>query len=288
MKKIRSKKLLHTLVILVMLVIGIVTFWLIRSNSHDVIDNSITKSKTKFSNNFIDPQLPNNKTLKYWDSLSKIYPATLIKTLKDIDSNMIMVIGGSFKMGSKNLEHDNPIHQVSIDNFFIGKFEITQANWFAIMENNLSEHHGCETCPVERVSWYDVQEFLKKLNTFTGKKYRLPSESEWEYAASGGIKTHGYIYSGSNNVEKVAWYTENSGGDSQPVGQKQQNELGIYDMSGNVSEWCNDWWDKIQQYRVIRGGSWNEEATYLGIANRYHYIPDDRHNPFGFRVAISY
>ena len=167
------------------------------------------------------------------------------------------------------------------------------------MGSNPSHFKSCGgNCPVERVSWNDVQEFLKKLNQMTGKNYRLPTEAQWEYAARGGSKSRGYKYSGSNSVGSVAWYRGNSSFKTHAVGQKSPNELGIYDMSGNVWEWCMDW---IGSYssgaqrnpqgpssgsrKVLRGGSWINSARGMRVSNRGSISPSNR-GSFGFRLVV--
>ena len=192
--------------------------------------------------------------------------------------------------------------------FFIGKFEITQAQWKAIMGNNLSNFTG-DSLPVENVSWYDVKEFLRRLNAVTGRNYRLPTEAEWNFAANGGTLGKGYVYSGSDNIDIVAWYKENSGKRitkrkyaqgkrykyddlsdqcTHSVGAKQPNELGIYDMTGNVWEWCEDWCNRSQQQRVVKGGGWDSNAKSCRISNRICSAPGNRDRHLGFRVALSF
>ena len=192
---------------------------------------------------------------------------------------MIYVKGGSFDMGSKGKDAyrwEKPAHKVMLDSFYMGKFPITQSVWKAVMgaENNPSFFQGDER-PVETVSWEECQRFLKQQNEMTGKSYRLPTEAEWEYAARGGQLNEAYLYAGSNKLNEVGWYLENSDGETNHVGLKTPNELGLYDMSGNVWEWCQDWYsDKYYRTcfdhglvenptgpdkgddRVIRGGSW--------------------------------
>jgi formylglycine-generating enzyme required for sulfatase activity len=170
--------------------------------------------------------------------------------------------------------------------FAIGKYEVTQALWKAIMGNNPSNRFG-DNLPVELVSWNDVQDFLKKLNQRTGKRYRLPTEVEWEYAARGGQYNNGYEYAGSNDIGEVAWYRGNSGLRTHEVGQKQPNALGIYDMSGNVWEWCSDWSDKKKRYNIVRGGGCGDEPAYSRVAGRLSFTPDRRLNSMGFRLALS-
>jgi len=169
-------------------------------------------------------------------------------------------------------------------NYELGKYLVTQGQWKAVMGNNPSYFSNCgDTCPVERVSWNDAQEFIQKLNTKTGKQYRLPTEAEWEYACYGRSKTE---YCGGNAPDAVAWYDKNSGSTTHPVGQKQANGYGLYDMSGNVWEWMQDCYDSSCGQRVLRGGSWYGIVKYLRAARRfYSYNPVIREGDVGFRVA---
>ena len=166
------------------------------------------------------------------------------------------------------------------------------------MGNNPSHFSGCDQCPVERVSWEDVQEFLRRLNARTGQNYRLPTEAEWEFAARGGNNSRGYQYAGSNNLGDVAWYKENAGGKTHPVSQKSPNELGLYDMSGNVWEWCQDWFGLYSSSaqtnptgpstgssRIFRGGSWNLDPQSCRVDLRDDYDPGIRYSYVGFRLA---
>ena len=159
------------------------------------------------------------------------------------EPEMIFVQGGTFTMGCTSeqgevcWDHEKPAHQVTLSDFYIGKYEVTQEQWRAVMGNNPSHFTGDEHLPVENVLFNEVQEFITILNSLTGKKYRLPTEAEWEYAARGGRNSLGFMYSGSNTVGNVAWYSGNSNEKTHPVGTKTPNELGIYDMSGNVMEW---------------------------------------------------
>jgi len=219
-----------------------------------------------------------------------------------IEPEMIFVEGGTFMMGSDDGENDEkPVHSVTVNSFYISKYEVTQKEWLEIMGNNPSYSKG-DNLPVENVSWNDIQEFIKKLNQTTGKTYRLPTEAEWEYAAKGGNKSKGYKYAGSNNIEEVAWYSNNSDGETHPVGTKKPNELGIYDMTGNVWEWCQDWYDK-EYYRnspsnnpkgpssgtrcVLRGGSWVSSYSYCRSAIRNYVNPDGVNNYFGARLVLD-
>ena len=225
-------------------------------------------------------------------------------SLDDIMRNMVYVEGGTFTMGAtseqQNPEDDEkPTHRVSLSSFYIGKYEVTQALWKAVMGSNPSNWKG-DNLPVENVSWNDCQTFLRKLNAMTGKNFRLPTEAEWEYAARGGNRSRGYQYSGSNVLSDVAWYDDNSGRKTHNVGTKAPNELGIYDMSGNVWEWCQDWKGSYSSsaqtnpkgpssgsYRVDRGGSWFNFAWSCRVACRYCHTPDYRYFDLGFRLALS-
>ena len=171
----------------------------------------------------------------------------------------------------------------TINSFNIAKNVVTQGQWKAIMGNNPSENKSSDNHPVEMINWYDAREFISKLNAASGKNYRLPTEAEWEYAAHGGNQSKGYEYSGSNNINDVAWYYENSNGKTQPVGSKQPNELGIYDMSGNVNEWCSD--DTSGSLRSVRGGGWDTNAAGCKITEQNFYTVSGRDISIGFRLV---
>ena len=233
-------------------------------------------------------------------------PSANIPTSKKIgDFDMVYVKGGTFTMGataeqgSDAQSDEKPTHSVTVSDFYIGRYEVTQAQWKAVMGSNPSYFKG-DNLPVEWVSWDDIQEFIKKLNAKTGKRFRLPTEAEWEYAARGGNKSKGYKYSGSNSVYDVAWYYSNSDNKTHPVGQKRPNELGIYDMSGNVFEWCQDWdgnYSSSSQtnpsgpssgtFRVLRGGCWVDYSSYSRVSYRLSLTPGSRKNGSGFRLACS-
>ena len=221
-----------------------------------------------------------------------------------ISIDMVRVEAGTFTMGATAEMKDpddweKPTHRVTLTNDYnIGKYEVTQALWQAVMGNNPSNFKG-ENLPIENVSWNDCQEFISKLNRITGKTFRLPTEAEWEYAARGGNKSRGYQYSGSNNLFDVAWYRDNSGKKTHAVGTKQPNELGIYDMSGNVWEWCQNWYGEYSRSsltnptgansgsrRVYRGGSWNNDVWGCRSSCRYDYTPGYR-NCIGLRLVLS-
>ena len=225
-------------------------------------------------------------------------------SLDEIMRNMVYVEGGTFTMGAtseqQNLYDDEkPTHRVSLSSFYIGKYEVTQALWKAVMGSNPSDWKG-DNLPVENVSWNDSQTFLRKLNAMTGKNFRLPTEAEWEFAARGGNRSRGYQYSGSNVLSDVAWYDDNSGRKTHNVGTKAPNELGIYDMSGNVWEWCQDWKGSYSSsaqtnpkgpssgsLRVFRGGSWFEFAGSCRVALRSSNAPGISYFNLGLRLVLS-
>ena len=222
-----------------------------------------------------------------------------------ITIDMVKVEAGTFMMDATS-EMQNPwddvkpVHQVTLTNdYYMGKYEVTQALWKTVMGSNPSNFKG-DNLPVEQVSWDDCQEFIDKLNSMTGRKFRLPTEAEWEYAARGGMKSRGYRYSGSGNISDVAWYTDNSDSKTHPVGTKQSNELGLYDMAGNVSEWCQDWYGSyVSSFqtnptgavsgsdRVACGGSWYNDARICRSSFRSHCTPDARYGNLGLRLVLS-
>lgn len=234
---------------------------------------------------------------------------------------MIPVDGGTFTMGE-----GQDAHKVTLSSYFIGQTEVTQGLWKSVMGNNPSYYYFYDgsSCPVECVSWEDCQEFIKKLNQITGMYFRLPTEAEWEFAARGGNKSRGYIYSGGNEIDNVCWYNDNSGchhfmcfmkcpnneaihmnlygGDhSRQVKKKNPNELELFDMSGNVWEWCQDWYDDNYYHnspslnpigassgtlRVIRGGGWDSESSNCRVFSRSYSEPGRSHKSLGFRLAL--
>ena len=217
---------------------------------------------------------------------------------------MKTVAGWYFTMGATSEQesdawnNEKPTHEVTLSSYYIGETEVTQALWHAVMGSNPSFRKGVNL-PVEQVSWNDCQEFITKLNAITGQKFRLPTEAEWEFAARGGNRSKGYKYSGSNNINNVAWYDENSGSNTHPVKTQTPNELGIYDMSGNVWEWCNDRYGDYSSnaqlnptgpstgsYRVRRGGSWNYDAGYCRVSYRGSSSPASRDRDLGLRLAL--
>ena len=229
-------------------------------------------------------------------------PDNCPKVIKKLAENMVYVEGGTFTMGATAEQEDDfcdsekPTHQVTLSSFYIGKFEVTQAEWQAVMGTNPSSVKG-DNLPVECVSWDDCQEFIRKLNELTGKQFRLPTEAEWEYAARGGNKSNRTKYAGGSDIDNVGWYDGNSNSTTHPVGQKRANELGLYDMTGNVREWCQDWYDDYSSAsqtnpqgsaggsRVLRGGSWSDDARYCRLSYRAWFVPDYKNFLGGLRLA---
>ncbi len=216
---------------------------------------------------------------------------------------MVAVEGGTFMMGSPKNErersYDENQHQVILSNYHIGKYEVTQALWKSVMGNNPSSFKG-DNLPVEQVSWNDCQQYIEKLNQLTGKKYSLPTEAQWEFAARGGTSSLGYRYAGSKKLNEIAWHWGNSGSNTHPVGQKQPNELGLHDMNGNVLEWCQDWYGSYPNtvqtdplgplsgsYRVNRGGHWGNVAQDCRVAFRHSSTPSESDLNLGFRLVFS-
>ncbi len=259
-----------------------------------------------------------NPNLDKGDFVFELNPSTIINTtvvtpvIKEKRTTetsssipqMVFVQGGTFQMGGNDYPagDEKPVHTVSLSNFYIGKYEVTQEQWRYIMEESPSFFSNCRRCPVENVNQYDIQLFLRRLYEKTGKYYRLPTEAEWEYAARGGQLNKNYRYSGSNAIGDVAYYKYNSRSKTHPVGQQLPNELGIYDMSGNVWEWCSDYYEK-KYYKhspsanptgpasgdcySLRGGSWSNNDNYCRITDRNWDYPETRSKFLGFRVCRS-
>ena len=238
------------------------------------------------------------------DSQSKTKAKTV--TVNGVSFEMIFVDGGTFMMGATVEQgrdartNEHPIHDVTLSNYYIGKFEVTQELWLAVMGNNPSYFAGDMRRPVEMVSWYDCQKFIAKLNSLTGINFRLPTEAEWEYAARGGKRSMCYRYAGGNNLDTVAWYYGNSAEKTHPVGQKAPNELGLHDMSGNVYEWCQDRYSDYSRNTqtnpigasegtdcVWRGGCWGHREGDCRISARNYYDPSRKYAYHGLRLAAS-
>ena len=238
--------------------------------------------------------------------------------MNGVTFTMVAVEGGTFTMGAtaeqgSDAESDEkPAHQVTLSSYFIGQTEVTQALWQAVMGSNPSYCNGGNygtnlQRPVEKVSWNDCQTFISKLNQMTGRTFRLPTEAEWEFAARGGNQSQGYKYAGSNTIGDVAWYWDNipsqnflnAGCGTQTVATKASNELGLYDMSGNVLEWCQDWYGSYSSdaqtnpvgpssgsYRLGRGGSWNSSAGSCRVSFRSNSTPTRTFIILGLRLAL--
>ena len=243
------------------------------------------------------------------------------RVLHELEDNMVWVEGGTFTMGvspdderysSWYWDGCKPAHQVTLTAFYICKYEVTQELWQAVMGTTLSQQrdkysksykfelYGVgDNYPMHYLSWKDCQKFIERLNRITGKRYRLPTEAEWEYAACGGNRSQGYEYSGGNDLSAVAWYAGNSGDSTHPVGQKSPNELGLYDMNGNVEEWCQDWYGSYisgsqtnptgpstGSDRVIRGSSFYNDAVAFRVSHRYCLVPSAFNWTTGLRLAL--
>lgn len=263
----------------------------------------------------------NDRLKKELDSLKKAYKPltapsanskpTILPSQADIisaiESRMIKVDGGTYTMGCANEKDtscyywEKPAHKVTLKDFYMAKYPVTQKEWEAMMSYN-PDFKNCPDCPVENITWNEAKQFVEKLAMLSGKSYRLPTEAEWEYAAKGGSNSKGYVYAGSNNIDLVAWYRNNSAKNTHPVGKLAPNELGLYDMTGNVWQWCSDWFDgeyyihspernplgpdgTSDNYRVVRGGSWWYEAPHCRIVNRDRYPTDAKDDDVGFRLA---
>lgn len=312
------KKTIYTLFVM-LLVGGLVSLAQIKpiTRQHSTMQKTEKTSNTKQSsspNNRGYSKKPNKNTTQQSSSASNrssqssngMSQAQKKRIIRQAIDNMVYVTGGTFMMGATSEQEsdafsdEKPAHQVTLSGYYIGKYEVTQELWQAVMDENPSNFKGNSRRPVERVSWNDCQEFITKLNRITGRQFRLPSEAEWEYAARGGNKSRGYKYAGSNTLSNVAWYTDNSGSTTHPVGQKSPNELGLFDMSGNVCEWCQDWKDNSYSsvaqtnpsgpsygsYRVYRGGSWCLDAWYCRVSFRSGRSLCNQDDDFGLRLAI--
>ena len=229
--------------------------------------------------------------------------SNLPEVIQQLIDNMVFVEGGSFNMGRDLglldfLSNEGPVHKVTLSSYSIGKYEVTREEWETVMGNPSSDIVRGKH-PVVSVSWNDCQKFIKKLNELTGKNFRLPTEAEWEFAARGGNKSRGYKYAGSNRIDDVAWYEGNSGGYTHEVGRKRPNELGLFDMSGNVWEWCQDFYenyissDEVNPTGPIsgtsyvdRGGSMYNSSSCCRVSYRDYSTPQYRSNLLGFRLAL--
>jgi formylglycine-generating enzyme required for sulfatase activity len=226
-------------------------------------------------------------------------------TSKIPEPEMIYIDGGTYTKGASAKETNSfsgrGAHQVTLSGFRISKYEITQALWKSVMDTNISLNK-CPDCPVEEVSYNDIQSFIRKLDERTHKHYSLPTDAQWEFAARGGNKTKTFKYAGSDIIDEVAWYGGERIDSTHPVGHKQPNELGIHDMSGNVAEICSDWWDPLYfpnaetdppgppsgKGHIVRGGNWGANPDNCGVLAPGHIAyPDDRNAHIGFRLVLN-
>ena len=239
------------------------------------------------------------------DNQDPVQPAEITETAFGLNMKLVKVTGSTFQMGSSDDNWALPVHSVILSTFYLGKFEVTQAQWRAVMGTSPSYFSGCDDCPVERVSWDDAHAFIQKLNQASGRNYTLPTEAQWEYGAGGGT-TNRTKWAGTNDENlfgNYAWFFDNSNGQTHPVGTKNPNDLGLYDMSGNVLEWCEDDWHDVYQgapadgsawidsprnsYRMFRGGGWDYDPSGCRVAFRSGLRPDLSGINLGFRVALS-
>ena len=251
--------------------------------------------------------------LGVWPEDLPYVPETETFTVNGVSFTMVKVIGGMFLMGATDEQGsdandwEKPVHTVTLSNYSIGRTEVTQELWQAVMGTNPSSFTGDPMRPVERVSWNDCRNFINKLNELTGRTFRLPTEAEWEFAARGGNWSKGYKYAGSDSIGRVAWCwntipSQTSGDEgygTQPVASKSPNELGLYDMSGNVWEWCQDWYGDYSSadqtnpggasfgmFRIFRGGSWNRSDVACRVAYRNYNYPSTVDEGTGLRLAL--
>ena len=282
--------------------------WSSSNTAVATVDNSGKVTAVAIGTATITAQSVSNKNVKA-SCIVKVVQETRTFIVGGVIFNMKYVEAGTFQMGSTTGDSDEiPVHSVTITkDYYIGETEVTQALWKAVTGNSpttdgntWSTTYGLgDNYPAYYISYEDVQKFITKLNSMTGETFRMPTEAEWEFAARGGNKSKGYTYSGSNTIGDVAWYTDNSSSKTHTVKTKAANELGIYDMSGNVWEWCSDWYGTYSSsaqtdptgpttgtYRVYRGGSRFNAALGCRCASRYSYIPSDRDDDLGFRLAL--
>lgn len=296
-----------------------------RSGS-SVLDNSATmprgetttRNRNTQAGETVNDVRRGNMSSNYYSASSE--PRLTGKTIKDrrkyeilqrLIDNMVEIDGGSFYMGATSEQQadaydtEAPMHYVTVSSFFLNKYEVSQAEWNAVMDQYPSNYYGedKDDYPVEMVSWVECQEFIDKLNDLTGLRFRLPTDAEWEYAARGGVLSNGYKYSGANDVDCISWHKGNSDQHPHPVGTRGANELGLYDMNGNVWEWCQDWYANDYfaksngatnpvgpisgRYKIIRGGSWFDDIRLCRTSSRYMNIDTNFDPGTGLRLAMD-
>ena len=287
------------------------------ANTNDAVGNATTPN----SNNARQPKRSGKKKGCFWGFVAiaiiagaiyyfkptppEIDPHKHTFSVDGVEFKMVFVEGGTFLMGAtpdqvnEAFSVEKPAHEVTVDDFYIGETEVTQKLWKEVMGIDPSYDKGFNK-PVEQVSWDDCQVFVRKLNRLTGKTFRLPTEAEWEYATRGGKKSLGYKFSGSIYLDDVAWWSDNSDGTTHAIKQKRPNELGIYDMAGNVSEWCQDYFDFYNsspqrnptglangELCVVRGGSYCTDEKNSRVSCRGFLKPSIRHKCIGLRLAMK-
>lgn len=240
--------------------------------------------------------------------LVEVDDGALLVQLDSVSFRMMPVEGGSFIMGCTHPRGERhtyadelPTHKVTVNSFYMGQYEVTQRLWVAVMGENPSKWVGNDSLPVEQVSWNAAQVFIARLSQITGYRFRLPTEAEWEYAARGGVRSHNTVYPGTRSqLWECCWYGGNSDGHSHPVGRLNPNELGLYDMGGNVLEWCADWMESYSdqpqncpqgprqgENRILRGGCFNSPTWGCSVFERSWYLPDFGYSYFGFRLLLD-
>ena len=257
---------------------------------------AVTKPKPAAKSKAKPKPTPRRNSTHHSSSTSST--VSLSAELNKLINNMVYVSGGTFTMGGTSEQGSDAESIEKLSSYYICKYEVTQALWRAVMGSNPSYSKG-DNLPVERVSWDDCQTFIKRLNSYTGRDFRLPTEAEWEFAARGGNYSRHYKYSGSNNLDDVAWHGDNSDR-THPVGTKRPNELGLYDMSGNVFEWCSDWYGTYSSYSqtdptgpdsgsycINRGGAFAYGASRHRSTDRNYSTPDTHYYFLGLRLALS-
>jgi formylglycine-generating enzyme required for sulfatase activity len=251
------------------------------SADEPIVDEAPLKNSTEIANSTVETAVAKPKTRSY--------------TANGVTFEMVVVDGGTFRMGwDDGRDEEKPAHEERVASFAIGKTEVTQALWKAVMGKNPSYYNNGGNYPVENVRWTDCQDFISKLNALTGKRFRLPTEAEWEYAARGGNRSKGYTYSGSDDIGSVAWYRVNSKDTTRPVAGKEPNELGLYDMSGNVWEWTADKWSKdyssprSSSSYVARGGGIDSNTRNQYVVSLCGYDSGHHTDYLGFRLALDY
>lgn len=299
----KTSKLLLGILIPVLLLGGLLAGYLLFSNKSHHDNSDGYSSENSIEEGYMDEDVRDAE-----EDMTKEIPEYTIEPIQTyyahgVSFKMIGVQGGSFRMGSTDSDADSderPTHMVTLNSYYIGETEVTQELWEAVMNYNPSEFQYSSQLPVEFVSWDDCRDFIRELNSITGKEFRFPSEAEWEYAARGGHQPSSTKFSGSNSIAAVGWYNSNSEETTHPVKMKKPNSLGIYDMSGNLWEWCQDWYGPYSSNnannpsgpfsgsnKVLKGGAWNGGPKNCRLTNRDGRTTDYASNRLGLRLALS-